>query len=302
MEDDGILNKAHALSRLILQTREAVDQQARLGFRSLFLPRGLDATLPRPKRPRAEASQRAETRSVNATSSDVAIQPADPTKSVVATPPIDAAQSEVGVPPSVSTQHPNTLDGVYQQYHHCTACALGHTRKNFVFGTGNPQARVMFIGEAPGAQEDQQGEVFVGAAGKLLTRILKAINFDRDEVYICNILKCRPPNNRDPQPAEIDACDAILKAQIEIINPPLICALGRVAAHALLKTNDSIRSLRSRFHDFNGAKLLVTYHPSSLLRNEAYKRPTWKDVQLLRKEYDRIVAAEVRLTRAETHE
>ena len=136
----------------------------------------------------------------------------------------------------------------------------------------------------------------MGQAGKLLTRILNAIDFTRDEVYITNILKCRPPNNRDPQPEEIDACDAILKEQIRLVQPRLICALGRVAAQALLKKNSSIRTLRGRFHDYHGVKLLVTYHPSGLLHNPAYKRPTWEDVQMLRKEYDRIVQSDAKAT------
>ncbi len=190
----------------------------------------------------------------------------------------------------------DSLDALYEKYHRCTACALGHKRKNFVFGSGNENADVMFVGEAPGAHEDEQGQPFVGAAGKLLTRILNAIGFARDEVYITNILKCRPPNNRDPQPDEIDACDAILKEQIRLVRPRLICALGRVAAQALLKTTGSIRTLRGRFHEYHGVKLLVTYHPSGLLHNPAYKRPTWEDVQMLRKEYDRILQSDAKAT------
>lgn len=194
--------------------------------------------------------------------------------------------------------HPRTdvqidsLNVLYSEYCECTACSLGHGRKNFVFGAGNANADVMFVGEAPGAHEDEQGTPFVGAAGQLLTRILSAIDFTRDEVYITNILKCRPPNNRDPLPEEINSCDVILKEQIRLVQPRLICALGRVAAQALLKTNSSIKTLRGRFHDYEGVKLLVTYHPSGLLRNPAYKRPTWEDVQLLRKEYDRIMGSE----------
>ena len=189
-----------------------------------------------------------------------------------------------------------SLEALYERYHRCTACALGHQRKHFVFGSGNENADVMFVGEAPGAHEDEQGQPFVGAAGKLLTRILNAIDFTRDEVYITNILKCRPPNNRDPQPEEIDACDVILKEQIRLVQPRLICALGRVAAQALLKRNSSIRTLRGRFHDCHGVKLLVTYHPSGLLHNPAYKRPTWVDVQMLRKEYDRIMQTDAKAT------
>ena len=181
-----------------------------------------------------------------------------------------------------------SLSQLYDKYCRCEACSLGHKRKNFVFGAGKENAKVMFVGEAPGASEDEQGEPFVGAAGKLLTRILGAINFSRDDVYITNILKCRPPNNRDPLPEEVQACDTILKEQIHLVQPRLICALGRVAAQALLKTKSSIRDLRGQFHDYQKMKLLVTYHPSGLLRNPAYKRPTWEDMQMLRREYDRI--------------
>ena len=148
---------------------------------------------------------------------------------------------------------------------------------------------MLFIGEAPGADEDAQGRPFVGAAGQLFTRILKAIDFSRDEVYIANILKCRPPNNRDPKPDEIAACEPILREQIRLIQPILICALGRIAAQALLQTTMSLGRLRGRFHDYHGIKLMVTYHPSALLRNPAYKRPTWEDVQLLRREYDKMI-------------
>jgi DNA polymerase len=195
--------------------------------------------------------------------------------------------------PAASVRPQETLEAVYQQYCACTKCRLGHRRQRFVFGSGNERADVMFIGEAPGAEEDEQGVPFVGPAGQLLTRILKAIDFTRDEVYIANIVKCRPPNNRDPQPDEIAACAPILSAQIRLVGPKLICALGRIAAQALLGTPASLNRLRGRFHEYQGIKVLVTYHPSALLRNPAFKRPTWEDVQMLRREYDRMVRAEV---------
>ncbi|MXY97784.1 MAG: uracil-DNA glycosylase [Gemmatimonadetes bacterium] len=223
---------------------------------------------------------------------DEAGQPELATQATQATQTTQAVQTDQSAQPARAT----SLEALYAKYHRCTACALGFKRKHFVFGSGNEHADVMFVGEAPGAQEDEQGQPFVGQAGKLLTRILNAIDFTRDEVYITNILKCRPPNNRDPMPEEIDACDAILKEQIRLVRPRLICALGRVAAQALLGKNDSIRSLRGRFHDYHGIKLLVTYHPSGLLRNAAYKRPTWEDVQLLRKEYDHIVQSDTQAT------
>lgn len=171
----------------------------------------------------------------------------------------------------------------------CTNCRLHEGRNKFVFGVGNPNADVMFIGEGPGRDEDLKGEPFVGRAGQLLDRILAAINFDRSIVYIANIVKCRPPQNRDPQPDEMATCMPYLLRQIEIIQPKLICCLGRIAAQALLGTTQQLGKLRGKFHDFQGIKLLVTYHPAALLRFQQYKRPTWEDVQMLRAEYDRLM-------------
>ena len=185
----------------------------------------------------------------------------------------------------------NSLQALYDGYCNCTACTLGQKRKHFVFGSGNENADLMLIGEAPGADEDAKGLPFVGAAGQLLTKILQAINFSRDDVYIANILKCRPPNNRDPEPSEVEACEPILREQIRLVQPKLICALGRVAAQVLLGTTSSLGRLRGRFHEYEGIKLLVTYHPSALLRNQSFKRPTWEDVQLLREEYDRLTGS-----------
>jgi uracil-DNA glycosylase family 4 len=179
-----------------------------------------------------------------------------------------------------------TLTDFYQQIKDCKKCPLHKTRTNFVFGVGSQNAKVMFIGEAPGREEDLQGEPFVGKAGQLLDKILAAINFTRDEVYIANILKCRPPGNRDPLPDEIELCEPYLLEQIKIIQPKIICALGRISAQALLKTKQTLGQMRGKFHDYNGIKFLVTYHPAALLRYPQYKRATWDDVRLLRKEYD----------------
>ncbi|MDE2729047.1 MAG: uracil-DNA glycosylase [Gemmatimonadota bacterium] len=283
-----------SLSDLIRQTVEAVRQEEDQGLESLYLPEGLDGALPLPERRRRERPE-------GPSQSDRPGQPAgvgQPAGTGRAAHSDHSAQSAQSAESDQSAQSARvtSLEALYAKYHRCTACALGFKRKHFVFGSGNEHADVMFVGEAPGAQEDEQGQPFVGQAGKLLTRILNAIDFTRDEVYITNILKCRPPNNRDPMPEEIDACDAILKEQIRLVRPRLICALGRVAAQALLKQNSSIRALRGRFHDYHGIKLLVTYHPSGLLRNSAYKRPTWEDVQLLRKEYDRIVQSDAQAT------
>jgi len=172
----------------------------------------------------------------------------------------------------------------------CTKCKLHTTRTQTVFGVGNPDAKVVFVGEAPGRDEDLQGEPFVGMAGQLLTKILAAIGFQRDDVYICNVLKCRPPNNRDPEADEVNACEPYLLRQLEIIQPKLICALGRHAAYSLLGSTSSLAKLREHVHDYHGIPCMVTYHPAALLRNPQWKRPTWEDVQRLRALHDRLVA------------
>ena len=170
----------------------------------------------------------------------------------------------------------------------CLKCPLGSTRKNFVFGVGNPNAKLVLIGEAPGADEDEQGEPFVGRAGQLLTKILAAVQLRREDVYICNILKCRPPNNRDPLPTEAEACEPYLKKQLEIIRPKLILCLGRIAGQSLLKTNATLAELRNNIYEYQGIKVLVTYHPAALLRNPNWKRPAWEDIQKMRKLYDEL--------------
>lgn len=158
-----------------------------------------------------------------------------------------------------------------------------------VFGVGNPNADLMLVGEAPGAEEDKQGEPFVGRAGKLLNEILKAIDFEREDVYIGNILKHRPPNNRNPKPKERKESLPFLLRQIDLINPKLILALGKVSAQTLLDKNLSLTKMRGKFHSFRGKyELLATYHPAALLRHPKWKRPTWEDVQLLRKRYDEL--------------
>lgn len=178
------------------------------------------------------------------------------------------------------------LEGFCQQICECTRCRLGATRQQFVFGSGNPSAGIIFIGEAPGAEEDRQGKPFVGAAGQLLTKIIEAMGLGRDEVYICNILKCRPPNNRDPQPDEIEECEPYLKRQIAMIQPRVICTLGRFAAQTLLQSSESMGRLRERLHQYEGIPLVATYHPAALLRNPQWKRPTWEDIKRVRQLYD----------------
>lgn len=159
---------------------------------------------------------------------------------------------------------------------------------NLVFGTGNAEADLMLIGEAPGYYEDQQGEPFVGNAGQLLNKILAAINFERNDVYIANILKHRPPKNRDPKPEERQRSLPYLRRQIELIDPKLILCLGRISATTLLDRDDSLKNMRGKFHPFMSRELMVTYHPAALLRHPQWKRPTWEDVQLLREKYDEL--------------
>ena len=167
----------------------------------------------------------------------------------------------------------------------CMNCPLGATRTNFVFGAGNPDADIMFVGEAPGEKEDLEGKPFVGRSGKLLNDILKAIDLTREDVYIANILKCRPPNNRDPNRAEIDECEPYLLKQIEIIKPKLLVALGRISATTLLRTKASLTSMRGQVFDYHGTDMVVTYHPAALLRNPNWKRPAWEDFKKIREMY-----------------
>jgi len=161
----------------------------------------------------------------------------------------------------------------------CTRCELHQTRKTVVFGTGNENADLMFVGEAPGADEDRSGEAFVGRAGQLLTKIIEAMELTRDEVYIANVIKCRPPGNRNPSSFEIETCEPFLQKQIELIKPKVICALGAFATQTLLRTNQRISMLRGRFHDYHGIKVMPTYHPAYLLRNPHGKRDVWEDMK-----------------------
>lgn len=176
-----------------------------------------------------------------------------------------------------------SLDQLYQTIKECQKCPLGATRTNLVFGTGDPDADIMFVGEAPGRDEDIQGEPFVGRAGQLLNRVLAAMKLRREDVYIGNILKCRPPNNRDPLPDEALTCEPYLYQQIKLIKPKIICCLGRIAAQRLLQTKMSLGQMRQRWFDYRGTLLMVTYHTAALLRSPQYKRPFWDDMQKLLK-------------------
>ena len=178
-----------------------------------------------------------------------------------------------------------TLEDIRADLGDCRRCRLARGRNNIVFGAGHSAAKLVFVGEGPGFEEDQQGRPFVGAAGQLLTRIISAIKLDRAQVYICNIIKCRPPGNRNPESDEIKSCFPFLERQLAAIQPDFIVALGAFAAQTLLDTNTPISRLRKRFHEYNGIKVLPTYHPAYLLRNPDKKRDVWEDMKMLMKEY-----------------
>ena len=191
-------------------------------------------------------------------------------------------------PSTPGTPSPSDLKAVIAELGDCRRCKLHAYRTQIVFGTGNPRAKLVFVGEAPGRDEDLQGEPFVGQAGQLLTKIIQAIQLSREQVYIGNIIKCRPPENRNPEPDEIMACEPFLIKQIQVIRPRLICALGTFAAQTLLKTEEKISSLRGKFHEYQGIPLMPTYHPAYLLRNPNRKREVWEDMKKIKREYDKI--------------
>jgi DNA polymerase len=178
---------------------------------------------------------------------------------------------------------------VREELGNCTRCKLHNGRKSIVFGEGNPNAALVFVGEGPGYEEDQQGRPFVGAAGQLLTDIIvKGMKLRREDVYICNIVKCRPPDNRNPEPDEIEACEPFLIRQLQAIKPKVIVALGNVAARTLLRTTEGITKLRGKWHTYQGIPLMPTFHPAYLLRNPRDKALVWNDIQQVMKEMEKI--------------
>jgi uracil-DNA glycosylase family 4 len=192
-------------------------------------------------------------------------------------------QAEPGEPLAFSRSAAAALAAVRADIGDCTRCKLhAQGRTQIVFGVGNPDADLMFVGEAPGADEDQQGIPFVGRAGQLLTKIIEAIGLSRGDVYIANVIKCRPPGNRNPEPDEVETCEPFLFQQIDLIKPKVIVALGKFAAQALLRTLDPISRLRGRVYDYRGAKLIPTFHPAYLLRNPSSKREVWEDMKLVK--------------------
>jgi DNA polymerase len=193
-------------------------------------------------------------------------------------------QSEATPQPVEFSKSPaDALAAIRADIGDCTRCKL-HTlgRSQVVFGVGNPQADLMFVGEAPGADEDVQGIPFVGRAGQLLTKIIEAIELKREDVYIANVIKCRPPGNRNPEPDEVETCEPFLFRQIDVIKPKVIVALGKFAAQALLRTDAPISRLRGRVFEYRGSKLIPTFHPAYLLRNPASKREVWEDMKLVK--------------------
>ena len=250
-----------------------------------FLDEGSDLAAQAPAKPSAVPS------------AEPPAEPDDPfleicTRFVAQTLPLIESQPSPRPATTTSADKAAALDALRDEVLPCTACSLHGTRNSTVFGAGNPDADVVFIGEAPGRDEDIQGEPFVGRSGQLLTKIMSAIGYGRDDVFICNILKCRPPNNRDPQREEVVACEPHLKRQLAILNPRVICCLGRVAAQTLLGTDASLKRLRETVHFYEGIPVMATYHPAALLRNPDWKRETWNDVRKLRALVDALKSGE----------
>jgi len=190
-----------------------------------------------------------------------------------------------GAAPKGAREEPGaveTLESIRSFIGDCQRCKLSQGRKNIVFGQGNPRAQLMFVGEAPGADEDEQGLAFVGRAGQLLTKIIEAIGLTREQVFIANVLKCRPPQNRNPEPDEIGACQPFLERQIDVVRPKVLVGLGKFGGQWLLKTAEPISKIRGRLGDYKGIKVMPTYHPAFLLRNPAAKKEVWEDMKVVR--------------------
>ena len=198
---------------------------------------------------------------------------------------LDESKQKVPQKIDCTSNNSHNLNKYFNKIKNCLECSLGYSRTNFVFGVGNPNSNIVFVGEAPGKNEDLQGEPFVGRGGKLLDKILNAIDLTREDIYILNVLKCRPPENRDPSSEEIQKCEPYLKEQLKIIKPKLIVALGRISAMTLLKKKDSLTNMRNTIHKYEGIDLLVTYHPAAILRNPNFKKPTWEDFKYIKKNY-----------------
>lgn len=203
--------------------------------------------------------------------------------------PLAAPAVSQAAKPSIVLPKGETLDEVRRELGDCTRCKLCRQgRTQIVFGVGNPKAELVFVGEGPGAEEDRQGIPFVGAAGQLLTKMIEAMKFKRDDVYICNVVKCRPPNNRNPEPDEIEQCEPFLKAQLRVIKPKVIVALGKFAAQTLLRESTAITRLRGQWKQYEGIPLMPTFHPAYLLREPAEKKLAWLDLQEVMKRFGKL--------------
>jgi DNA polymerase len=199
---------------------------------------------------------------------------------------IGISSIEMAAAPEKRTE--SGLETVRAELGDCKRCKLAPLRTNIVFGSGNPNAELVFVGEAPGYDEDAQGLPFVGRAGQLLTKIIESIDIKRDDVYICNVLKCRPPENRNPEPDEVLACNPFLKKQLASIRPKIVCCLGTFAAQTVMQTASPISKLRGRFHDIDGMRVIATFHPAYLLRSPDKKREVWEDMKQIREELFRL--------------
>ena len=199
-----------------------------------------------------------------------------------------AAPETQNAVPIVVSNDVTTLDSIRAEIGDCQRCKLAPQRTNIVFGSGNPGAELVFVGEAPGYDEDQQGLPFVGRAGQLLTKIIESINLKREDVYICNVLKCRPPDNRNPEPDEVASCNPFLKKQLATIRPKIVCCLGTFAAQTVLQMAAPISKLRGKFFDMDGMRVIATFHPAYLLRSPDKKREVWEDMKQIRAELFRL--------------
>jgi DNA polymerase len=202
--------------------------------------------------------------------------------------PVVSPQIAISNEPTPASNDMMTLDSIRAELGDCHRCKLAPKRTNIVFGSGNPGAELVFVGEAPGFDEDQQGLPFVGRAGQLLTKIIESINLKREDVYICNVLKCRPPENRNPEPDEVAACNPFMKKQLAAIRPKIVCCLGTFAAQTVLQTAAPISKLRGKFYDMDGIRVIATFHPAYLLRSPDKKREVWEDMKQIRDELFRL--------------
>jgi len=258
-----------ALGELVEETRRHLLWLRDAGFRDL-------PASPRATPPRAPASEPAVARAP--------LRPGD-----AAPPAVDAGPAPYSVADKGCGSDP--LLGIRRELGDCTRCKLAGGRTHLVFGVGSPSAELMFVGEGPGADEDQQGEPFVGKAGQLLTKMIEAMGFRREEVYIANVVKCRPPENRNPEPDEIEACEPFLRAQIAAIRPRVLVALGKFAAQTLLRDPTPISRLRGGWREYEGVRLMPTFHPAYLLRSPGEKAKAWEDLKLVVRELGRTLPA-----------